>query len=195
MRSTLPLLTLFPLALSFAACEVTPPPVARNIAGTQPADIQLRDALKQIVKAHNDRTRLALFVAIPFLHATHPDIRALTDSIGAKNRAFLDDWQSFARAADVDLSFAYDSDLLSQAQKLMEKTQGDALQSAADDFQLLVLNLLYVDYHFGHALIQTTLAQTRDMDPALRTLLERDLAMHNEGLAQISALFKRFKFQ
>lgn len=194
MRHTLAIGMLVLFAGVTSSCESVPHAKARSITGIRPADTELRDALKQLTKSHNDRVKLAMYVSMPFLHRVHPDVRGFTDAMGKTNKAFANDYAAYAQANGVDLSFRYGEDLFGQAQKRMDDSQGDLLRASSGDlFQTLVLNLMYVDYHFGKALIGTILAQTTDLDPSLRDLLERDLKMHDEGIRQISLLMARLK--
>jgi hypothetical protein len=139
--------------------------------------------------------KLSTYVSLPFLHTVDPEVRAVTDAMGPTNRAMLNDWQAYAKAQGIDITFQYEADLFSQAQKAMDKSQGDAVQAAGDDFGLKVLMLMYIDYQFGHSLIQTTLSQTNNLDAELRGLLQKDLQLHNEGIAAINGVLKRFKLK
>jgi hypothetical protein len=182
------------LAVFAAGCSTTSlNPGSTNIAGTQPADIEFRQAISQLAKLHSDRTQLSGFAAIPFLHTVDKDVRVFTDWLGAQNKIYLDEIQTYAKKKNIDVRFKFGPDLFSQSQMLMEKNQGDALMNSGGNFSLYVVMYEFIDHHFGKSLLETMLKNTPQMDAGLREILMRDLQMHNQAIAKLAELLKKFK--
>ena len=136
--------------------------------------------------------KLAWYVSSPFKSVT-PAMRPFYKDMGTRQKDLAKDLEEWAKAHHVDLTYHYGTDPMGQAQKIMEdESEKEARAAGKEDFERDMLINMKQDYGWDAALDKSLLK--RVTDPALKSYLEKAVHAHEEGLAAINELLKKYKF-
>jgi hypothetical protein len=169
----------------------SPPPATQPVAGTiSPSD--LRDALAELDKGHHDKMKLAFWVSTPF-KSINPAFKPFYEEMGRSQKELAGELESWAKSHKVDLTYHYENGPMSQGQKIMEdRSEKEARADDKEDFERDMLINMKQDFGWNLSLILAL--QKRVTDPALASYLEKSRHVHEEGLATVKELLKKYKF-
>jgi hypothetical protein len=183
LRWKLPVL----IALGVAAgCQTVP-----HAAAPHAISDDLRGTLAAMARAHEQKTMLAFYEALPWQRTAEP-FHAFYATMGTTQGELLKDLQAWAGKNQVELKFAYTDDIAGRALKVMEARQEKLVRGdAKPDFTRDTLMQMYQDYEWHISQIQVMLPTVTD--PELRAYLEKSLKVHEAGSNQLLDLLKKFK--
>ncbi|HUO07228.1 MAG TPA: hypothetical protein VM008_02775 [Phycisphaerae bacterium] len=153
----------------------------------------LRDALVELDKGHHDKMKLAFWVSTPF-KSVDPAFKPFYQNMAKQQKELAKELEDWAKAHHVNLTHRFSNEPLSQGQKIMEEdSEKRAKSENKEEFQLDMLINMRQDYGWNASLNKALLP--RVTDPALKSYLEKSLKAHEDGLVEIRALLKKYKFE
>ncbi|HVT83443.1 MAG TPA: hypothetical protein VHM90_22570 [Phycisphaerae bacterium] len=164
-------------------------------AGAIGDDRDLRDTLAAMARAHDQKTQLAFYEALPWQRTAEP-FHDFFVKMGKSQRELHDQLQTWAKTADqgkpIVLKYSYGDDTPGRAQKIIEARQEKLIRGdSKPDFTRDALMQMYEDYEWQISLIQALLPRVTDSQ--LRAYLEKSLKVHQEGSDELIGLLRRFK--
>lgn len=183
LRWKLPLLA---LVVAAGGCQTVP-----HASAPHPISDDLRGTLAAMARAHEQKTMLAFYEALPWQRTPEP-FHAFYGTMGTTQGELLKDLQAWAKNKNVELKFAHSDDIAGRALKVMEARQEKLIRSdAKPDFTRDTLMQMYQDYEWHISQIQVILPAVTD--PELKAYLEKSLKVHEAGSNQLIDLLKKFK--
>lgn len=155
---------------------------------------ELRWALADLARAHQQKGLLATWVSLPLVGPpVQGAVRPFYQKMGERQGELLGELRTWAQARGVDLTYRAGTDVDGRAMAIMEARQEKMVRgSGAGDFDRDMLMQMYHDYEWQVCVIQALLPRVRE--PALRSYLERSLRVHEEGSGEIVGYLRRFKW-
>jgi hypothetical protein len=151
----------------------------------------IRPALAELARAHDQKTQLAFYESLPWRKTPEP-FHSFYTNMGKVQADLLKQIRDWAASNHVDLTYSFPNDADGRAEKILEARQEKLIRGDdRADFTRDSLMQMFDDYEWQISLIEATLPNVHD--ERLKTYLQNSLKVHEDGSAQLHSLLQHFK--